>query len=85
MERVRKEVEKAKRDSEEAKKECENILDEERRAMGKEMERVRNELVKEKKKFDGYTKTKRMSKGDMQEEIVVLQLKNQVYYCKSKY
>ena len=78
MERVRQEVEKAKKDADKAKKECESIIDEERKTMGKEMERVRNELVKEKKKVDSLTKTKRMSKGDMQEELVVLQLKNQV-------
>lgn len=71
MERVRQEVVKTK-------VECGNTLDEERKTLGKEMEKVRNELENAKKQVASLTKIKRMSKGDMQEELVALQQQHQV-------
>lgn len=78
LDRVRQELEKAKNVIGKTRKECAKILDEERKSMGQEMERVRNELVKEKKKVDSLTKAKRMSKGDLQEELFALQQQHQV-------
>lgn len=71
MERVRLEMEKTK-------KEYDNILDEERKSMNKEMDRVRRDLEKEKKQVTHLTKAKRMSKGDMQEELVAMKTENDV-------
>ena len=78
VKRAQQNVEMAKKIAVKAKKECENILDEERKAMKKEIEKAHRVEMKAKKQVNSLTKIKRMSKGDMHEELFALQLQNQV-------